>query len=153
MTAGRVVVVAVLAAGALTGCGAGDRSPSVDRLPLAPGSKIVSQVRQCNPGSNAYCAIELVVVDKSSANSWALVAQERRALRQRGWTLTNATNGDEHAAISPGDKLRVTYATAYGDLKDIELGWISRAKPISLALSHAIFDRAAAMSLMLEIGS
>ena len=55
--------------------------------------------------------------------------------------------------ISPGDKLRVTYATAYGDLKDIELGWISRAKPISLALSHAIFDRAAAMSVMLEIGS
>jgi hypothetical protein len=154
MTAGRVVVVAVLAAGTLAGCGGGgDRTPSVDRLPLAPGSTVVSRVRQCNPGSNAYCAVELVIVNRGSANSWALVAQERRALTQRGWTVTHADNGDEHAAFSPGDKLRVTYATAYGDLKDIELGWISRAKPISLALSHAIFDRAAAMSVMLEIGS
>jgi hypothetical protein len=154
MTAGRVVVVAVLAAGTLAGCGGGgDRTPSVDRLPLAPGSTVVSQVRQCNSGSNAYCAIEFVVVNKGSDNSLALVAQERHALTQRGWTITHANNGDEQAALSPGDKLRVTYATAYGDLKDIELGWISRAKPISLALSHAIFDRAAAISVMLEIGS
>lgn len=127
--------------------------PTIGRLPLAPGSRVVSQVRQCDAGSNAYCALELVVVNKGSANSDALVALERRALRQRGWTITHANNGDEHAALSPGDKLRVTYATAYGDLKDIELGWIARAKPISLALSHEIFARAAAMSVMLEIGS
>jgi hypothetical protein len=146
-------VVAVLAAGTLAGCGGGDRTPSIDRLPLAPGSSIVSRVRQCNSGSNAYCAIELVVVNKRSANSLALIAQERQALTQRGWTNTHANNGDEHAALSPGDKLRVTYATAYGDLKDIELGWISRAKPISVALSRALFARAAAMSVMLEIGS
>jgi hypothetical protein len=153
MTAGRVVVVAVLAAGALAGCGSGDRSPTVGTLPLAPGSKVVSQVRECNSGSNAYCAVELVVVNKRSANSWALVAQERRALTQRGWTITHANNGDEHAALSPGDKLRVTYATAYGDLKDIELGWISRAKPISLALSHTLFNRTPAISVMLEVAS
>ena len=146
-------MVAVLAAGALAGCGTAERMPTVGRLPLAPGSRIVSQVRQCDHGSNSYCAIELVVVNRRSANSAALVAQERRALKQRGWTITHANNGDEHAALSPGDKLRVTYATAYGDLKDVELGWISRSKPISLALSHAIFDRAAAMSVMLEIGS
>jgi len=154
MTAGRVVVVAVLAAVALAGCGGGgDKTPALDRLPLPTGSEIVSQVRQCNQGTNAYCAIEFVVVNKRIANSWGLVAKERRALAQRGWNATHANNGDEHAATSPGDKLRVTYATAYGDLKDIELGWITRAKPISLALSHAIFARAAAMSLMLEIGS
>ncbi|HWE34909.1 MAG TPA: hypothetical protein VG410_15560 [Solirubrobacteraceae bacterium] len=145
--------MAVLAAGALAGCGGGDRMPTVGRLPLAPGSRVVSQVRECNSGSNAYCAVELVVVNKRSTNSLALIAQERQALSQRGWTSTHATNGDEHAALSPGDKLRVTYATAYGDLKDIELGWISRAKPISLALSHALFARAAAMSVILEIGS
>jgi hypothetical protein len=127
--------------------------PTIGRLPLAPGSRVVSQVRECDSGSNSYCAIELVVVNQSSANSGALVAQERHALAQRGWTETHANNGDEHAALSPGDKLRVTYATAYGELKDIELGWITRAKPISLALSHASFDRAAAMSVMLEIGS
>src|ERR1700729_1297554 len=105
MTAGRGVVAAVLAAGTLAGCGGGgDRTPSVDRLPLAPGSTIVSQVRECNSGSNAYCAIELVVVDKGSANSLDLVAQERYALTHRGWTITHANNGDEQAALSPGDK-------------------------------------------------
>jgi hypothetical protein len=94
-----------------------------------------------------------VVVNRRLPNSWALVAQERRSLAEDGWIADHANNGDEHAAASPGDKLRVTYATAYGDLKDIELGWITRARAISLALSRAIFDRAAAMSVMLEVGS
>jgi len=112
MTAGRVVVVAVLAAVALAGCGGGgDKTPALDRLPLPTGSEIVSQVRQCNQGTNAYCAIEFVVVNKRIANSWGLVAKERRALAQRGWNATHANNGDEHAATSPGDKLRVTIVT------------------------------------------
>jgi hypothetical protein len=155
MTAGRVVVVVALAAGALTGCGgnAGTRTPSLGSLPLTSGSRVVARARQCNAGANAYCAIELVVVDPSYRNSWALVAGERRSLAGHGWTADHANNGDEHAATSPGDKLRVTYATAYGDLKDIELGWITRSHTISLALSRQLFARSPTMSLMLEAGS
>ena len=47
----------------------------------------------------------------------------------------------------------MTYATAYGDLKGIDLGWIKRSRTITLALSRALFDRASAMSVMLEVGS
>jgi hypothetical protein len=155
MTAGRVVVVVALAAGALAGCGgnAGDISPDVGGLPLAEGSRIVSKVQQCDAGENPYCAVELVVVNPAYRDSGVLVVAERRTLARKGWTADHATNGDEHAAESPGDKLRVTYATADGDLKDIELGWIKRSHAISLALSHALFDRAAAISVMLEVGS
>lgn len=155
MSARRVVAVALAAGiGALAGCGSdgGHRSPEVGKLPLAPGSKVVAQVRKCDRGQNAYCAVELVVVDRRYANSWKLVDGERQSLSQHGWTQTNADTGDEHAAQSPGHKLRVTYATAIGDLKDVELGWVTRSRAISLALSKTIFDRAAAMSVMLELG-
>jgi hypothetical protein len=155
MNAGRLVVVVALAAGAVAGCGgnAGLRGPNLGGLPLATGSQVVAQARQCDPGVNAYCAIQIVVVNPLYTSSSQLVAIERRSLQQGGWTIEHAGNGDEHAASSPGNKLRVTYATAYGDLKDMELGWIKRAHPISLALSRAIFGRVAAMSLMLEVGS
>lgn len=144
-----------LAAAALGGCGGNgaDRSPDLGGLPLAPGSRVVARVQQCDPGSNAYCAIELVVESPTYRTSAGLVSGEKHLLAERGWTADHGSNGDEQAAESPGDKLRITYATAYGDLKDIELGWIKRSHRISLALSHALFDRAAAMSVMLEIGS
>lgn len=155
MTAGRVVVAVALAACALAGCGGngGDRTPDLGKLPLAPGSRIVARVRQCDPGANAYCAVELVVVDPAWHDSGSLVFAEKRILARHGWTADRGAIGDEGAAESPGDKLRVTYATAYGDLKDIELGWIKRSHTISVALSHTLFDRSAAMSVMLEIGS
>ena len=155
MTAGRVVVAVALAACALAGCGGngGDRTPALGKLPLAPGSRIVTQARQCDAGANAYCAVELVVVDPAWHDSGSLVFAEKRMLARYGWIEDRGINGDEHAAESPGDKLRVTYATAYGDLKDIELGWIKRSHAISVALSHTLFDRSAAMSVMLEIGS
>jgi hypothetical protein len=155
MTAGRVVVAVALAAGALAGCGGngGDRTPDLGKLPLSPGSRIVARVRQCDAGANAYCAVELVVVDPAWHDSGSLVFAEKRILAHHGWTADRGAIGDEHAAESPGDKLRVTYASAYGDLKDIELGWIKRSHAISVALSHTLFDRSAAMSVMLEIGS
>jgi hypothetical protein len=152
----RRVVASALGAGAcaLAGCGGngGDRVPALSRLPLAPGSHVVAQVRKCNHGQNAYCALEVVVVDRRYPNSWALVDGERRSLSQHGWTETHADTGDEHAAQSPGTGLRVIYATAMGDLKDVELGWISRSHAISVALSNTIFARAAAMSVLLELG-
>jgi hypothetical protein len=156
MTVRRAVaaVVAAGAVGALAGCGGnqGYRVPPLGQLPLAPGSHVVAQVRKCDKGQNAYCAVELVVVNRGYANSWALVAGEQRSLSQHGWSQTHADTGDEHAAQSPGHKLRVTFATAMGDLKDVELGWITRSNAISVALSHTIFERSPAISLMLELG-
>src|SRR5580704_17589472 len=159
MTARRVVAATLAAAvltgaGVLAGCGGngGTRAPTLGKLPLAAGSQVVARVKKCDRGQNAYCALELVVVNRDYQNSWALVAGERRSLSQGGWTQTHADTGDEHAAQSPGDKLRVTYATAMGELKDVVLGWITRSHTISVALSKTIFARAAAMSVLLELG-
>jgi hypothetical protein len=85
--------------------------------------------------------------------SWQLIAAEQRLLYRHRWTPEDASNGDEHAAQSPGDKWRVTYATAYGDLQGIDLGWIQRSHRITTALSEALFDRSPAISVMLEVGS
>jgi hypothetical protein len=150
-----VTIVAVVGLGAvLAGCGSGGvRSPDQTRLPIVPGTRVVERVRQCDQGTQAYCAIEMVIADSHMQTSWQLVRAEQRALAHRHWTTEEATNGDEHAAQSPGDKVRVTYATAYGDLQGIDLGWIQRAHGITTALTKVLFDRAAAISVMLEVGS
>jgi hypothetical protein len=154
MSAGKAVAATVCAC-VLAGCGGngGRRMPDVGALPLAAGSNIVARATECDRGSNAYCAIDLVVVNPRYRNSWQLIAGERRSLGAHRWTATHAGNGDQSAADSPSGKLRVTYATAYGDLKDSELGWIRRPQSIALALSRTLFDRAAAMSVTLEVGS
>jgi hypothetical protein len=46
----------------------------------------------------------------------------------------------------------VIYATASGDLEAIDLGWIRRARAITLALSHSLFSHQPALSLLLEKG-
>lgn len=148
------VPTAVAAALFLAGCGgAGVRTPNLSRLPMVPGTRVLKQVHDCDQGSQAYCAIEMVIVAPHMHTSWDLVNAESRLLGRRRWTFEDATNGDEHAAQSPGDKMRVTYATAYGDLQGIDLGWIQRSHLITEALSEALFHRGATMSLMLEVGS
>lgn len=153
MTARRLGAVALVLL--LAGCGSGgaQRAPSVAQLPLVQGAQIAAQVRQCDSGSAAYCAIELVVVDRRYTSSDAMASEEERELRQRGWSIANGDTGVESAANSPGHGLRVTYATAIDDLRGIDLGWIRRPWPITLALSNALFDRDAAMSMMLELGA
>jgi hypothetical protein len=144
------IAVALVAAG----CGGSSaRGPTLSGVPLAPGSQVLEHVRRCDGGANAYCAVELVVVSKRAASSDALLTAERKHLKSLGWTLTEADTGDETAANSPGHKLRLTYATAALDLKDIDLGWIRRSPRIGRALSRTMFDRASAISLMLQSGS
>lgn len=155
MTGGtvRLVTLAALIA-ALSGCGQGGRHrpPDIARLPLVAGSKVIAWVHRCDRGANAYCAVELVVVGRPYRTSTDLVKSEQAHLGDLGWTTADGDTGEENAAESPGHKLRLTYATAYGDLQGIDLGWIKRPRPIALALSHTLFARAPAMSLMLEIG-
>jgi hypothetical protein len=140
---------------AAAGCGqaATSRSPDLAGVPLTGGSRILAHVRRCDRGANPYCAVQLVIFGNRYRSSTALLASERRHLKSLGWTSAGADTGDELAADSPGHRLRLTYATAALDLKDLDLDWIRRSRTIALALSRAMFDRSSALSLMLETGS
>jgi hypothetical protein len=158
MAAGRlgaVIVASVAVIALLSGCGerGGRKAPDVRRLPLVRGASIVAQAKECDPGKRAFCALELVVEHPGLRTSSQLLARQRLLLQRSGWRAVNGDTGDERAAQSPGRRLRVTYATADGDLKAVDLGWIRRPRNITLALSRALFDRRAALSLMLEAGS
>lgn len=150
----RRVLFILAAALVLGACGRGtDHVPSVGGLPLVTGAKIVTKLRVCDPGANAYCSYDLVVTNSSLRNSQQFLDSERRELHALGWTGAYAPNGDEHAVDSPGGKLHLTYATADLDLQGIELGWIKRAHGVALALSKAIFDHTPALSMALQFGS
>ena len=156
MTGTSLRLLAILiAATALAGCGqAGARhAPALSKLPLAGGARIVSQARQCDPGANAFCALEFVLVGPRYPTSSELLAAEQQSLQQRGWTSADGDFGQESAADSPGHKLRLTYGTAASELEGIDLGWIQRSHTIAHALSGTMFDRSPAISLMLETGS
>ena len=114
---------------------------------------MVAQVRDCDGGANAFCAIELVIVDHRYKTSSELVDGEHSQLRKHGWTGGQGDTGEQKAADSPGHKLRVTYATASGDLRGVDLGSIQRPRRITLALSKVMFDQAPAMSILLEVGA
>jgi len=153
----RLAFVAALGAYGLllAGCGGGESSsgpPSLASLPLVDGATVLTQTRQCDRGTNSYCAIEAVVIDRSATSSGALVTREFGHLRALGWTGAAGDNGNERAANSPGHKLRVTYSTAQGDLTGIDLGWIKRPWPITWSLSRTVFERIPAMSIMFETG-
>jgi len=139
---------------ALAGCGsAGHKTvPSDAALPLVKGAVVVARIRQCDPGANAYCAVELVVVDQRYPSSMDLLESEKHWLKSHRWTGTGGDANQERAADSPGHKLRVTYATAQDELLDNDLGWVQRPQQIARALSHTVFDRSPALAMMLEIG-
>jgi hypothetical protein len=147
---------ALLLAITVAGCGAsspGQRTPTVSSVPLVPGSRVVEQLRTCDQGSNAFCAIYLVVRNQSYRSSDYLFRDEGRLLRKHGWSLANGDTSSQTAANSPGHKLRLTFSTAAGDLQEVDLGLINRPWPIVYALSSSMFDRSAAMSMLLEVGA
>ncbi len=139
----------------LAGCGqtSGGRDVSLKQLPLVPGARIVSSVKQCDRGANAFCALNLVIVDRLYHSSEALLKAEHVWVHAAGWRGVGGDTDDEKAAESPTHNLRVTYATAFGDLKDIDLLTIRRPRTISLALSRELFNRSSALSILLEAGS
>jgi hypothetical protein len=153
MTARRLGVLALVLI--LAGCGASQtkRVPKAADIPLVPGAEIAVQARACDQGSHPYCAIDLVVVDHHYVSSDVLALDERHLLSKSGWSLASGETGLQVAANSPGHRYRLTYATAEGDLREIDLGTINRPWPITYALSSTMFDRAAAMSMMLELGA
>ncbi|HEX4108902.1 MAG TPA: hypothetical protein VHX88_12250 [Solirubrobacteraceae bacterium] len=148
-------LTALVLAALLAGCGSSraSRTPTLADVPLVTGAKVAAQVRRCDTGSNAYCAIEFVVLDPLYKSSDQLTKDEAHQLRKSGWSIANGDTGVESAANSPSHGLRVTYASAMNDLRGVDLGWIRRPRTITLALSNTMFDRSAAMSMMLEVGA
>jgi hypothetical protein len=157
MTARRLAQALIALATALTiaACGqsATSRTPVLSSVPLAGGTRVVVHVRRCDRGANPYCSVQLVVVGGRSRSATELLASEHSRLAALGWTSGTGDTGLEMSADSPGHKLRLTYATASNDLQGLDLGWIQRSPKITLALSNDMFDRAPALSLMLETGS
>jgi len=152
---GRRVCIALAAALVATAAGCGgsaQRTPSLKQLPMVDGARVATQATRCDKGANTFCAVELVVVDGRFRSSDALMKAEHDRLKALGWSPVNGDIGEESAAESPGHRLRVTYATADGDLKGIDLGWIKRSRKVTLALSQSLFGRQPALSMLLEEG-
>jgi hypothetical protein len=140
----------------LASCGAAstpERTPTAAAVPLVPGSRVVKQVSQCDQGSHPYCAVDLVVVNDKYVSSDLFAKDESQVLKGSGWSLADGDTDLQSGANSPGHGLRLTYSTAVGDLREIDLGAINRPWPITYALSNSMFDGAAAMSMRLEVGA
>lgn len=140
---------------ALAACGAasGDHVPPLAALPLIPGVTVTLDAQVCDPGANVFCVRELVVRGDVYHTSDAMLAGERRLLHAGGWKRMNAQVGTQYGADSPGDKLRVVYATAWADLTAADYGWIRREHAVTLALSRAVLTHTPTLSMMLEYGA
>ena len=149
-------VVITGSAGAI-GCGegSGPGAPDAAALPLAHGARILERVRRCDGGAHPYCGQELVIGAGPGryASSAALQSAETRRLTGAGWARAQGETIHELAAESPGQKLRLTYATDEADLESIDLGTVDRSTAIARALAQRMFARAPTLSLMLEPGS
>ena len=114
---------------------------------------MVTKVRRCDRGSHPYCALELVVADRRYTTARAFLLAERNLLHARGWGGASPPNGNELADESPGHRLRIVFATAYGDLRNIDLASTQRARKVTLALSAQLFTGVPALSVVLQADS
>src|SRR5689334_6694224 len=83
----RVPAVLVAPVLLLAGCGqsANKRAFSLQQLPLVPGAKVTRQIKQCDRGANAFCALELVIVAPGYRDSNKLEEAEHKWVRAAGW--------------------------------------------------------------------
>jgi hypothetical protein len=154
----RARTAAILATAlALGGCGAAGApgTPSQRPVPLAAGGHIALRLRRCDRGIHPFCARELVLTAGRTRyhDGAALGAAEGDALRRAGWTASEGEAPTELAAQSRGGRLRLTYATAAGELRAIAAGEAERAPAIVRALRRDRTAGVPALSLLLEVGS
>src|SRR5437588_437944 len=110
-------------------------SPSSSRIPTSRASPITTSASRA--GAPAQPGLErilrhrpgrdqppLQIVGHPRAGRESRPAQARVVAVRRGHGLQSAAN-------SPGHKLRLTYATAVGDLREVVLGIIKRPWPIT----------------------
>lgn len=140
---------------ALAGCGGigSHRDLRLADVPLPRGARIATSAHVCNPGANAYCAEQLVVVGDRYASSADLLTSENRRLKKLGWQDSRGQTPKQLAANSGGNTLRLYLDTAYNDLVALDIGQIHRTARIGRSLSATIFDRQSAISLMLVRGT
>lgn len=93
------------------------------------------------------------MVDHNYKSARDFVVAERNLLKRRGWSTVAPPTADELAAESPGHQLRITYASAYGDLKGIDLGWMQRSLAVRHSLGEQLFAGAPAISALVQSGS
>lgn len=136
---------------ALAGCGDGDQL-SNPQVPLVRGAQVFQQIRRCDEGSHVFCALDMVVIDPLYRSSGDFLVAERKHLRKLGWTLQDGEILQERSAVSPGQKVRIVYATAAGDLLALDQGWIQRPAPFGGTLSKILFDGLSAISLTVQAG-
>jgi hypothetical protein len=148
-----VAMAAVAFAIVVTGRGGTPRAIGLKNLPTLDGTRVMTQVHSCDRSANAYCALQVVLVGDRYRTSAALRVAYAAQLAKLGWTTANGPVDAETAADSPGHELRLTFATAYAELTDIDVGSVQRTAAISHSLSDSIFDRAPALSLKLVRGS
>ena len=124
-------------------------------VPLVPGTRIVLSVRRCDAGAHPFCARELVLAAARARyeDSGVLKVAERRVLDHAGWRRSEGDTYDESAAESPGNRLRVTYATAEQDLLSIDERRIARMPAFTRQLADVLFAREPALSLLVQAGS
>lgn len=150
-------VGALGAAGALAliaGCGSGGpHTPDLAALPLVPRATVEVKQRVCDSGSNPYCAWELVVAGTGYRDSNALFEAEHRLLLSRHWSGADGDIASQHAADSPGHRLRVTYANPVDELTGTGIFGVRRSQAVQLALSNAVFAHTPVISMLLEVGA
>ena len=157
MIARRLGVAGALAlAVGLAGCGAStvERTPTASDVPLVPGAKIATQVRECDQGSRAYCTIELVVLDSKYPSSDILAHDESHALRKAGLVARRRRHLDRDG----GELARAQAATHLSRRRPTTCSRSTSGRSpgpttITHALSSSIFDQTPAMSMMLEVGA
>lgn len=138
----------------ISGCGSsGPRTPNLDELPVVDGAHISFKLRVCDRGAHAFCAWELLLVAPRMQDPEELMRAEHRYLLAHHWSGGQGDIKPEHAADSPGHRLRVTYATPIYELGGSDQDFIHRSRPLQLELSKAIFARTPALAVLLEIGT
>lgn len=148
-----IAACAIAVAASLSGCaGDGPQRPRPSEIPFVGGGRIILTADDCDKGANAYCALDLVFVNRRFGSSQALVVAERQYLLRHGWVAVPAQTGDELAADAPHNRFRITFASPLRDLKDIDLGWIKRPRSIQVALSRAVYEGSPAMSVNVVAG-
>ena len=149
-------LVLLAAAVPLAGCAEGSAPgrPALSELPRVARTRVLADVRSCDAGSHPYCAREIVLASPHRfIDSGVLKVAERTLLHNSGWHRTEGQTYDEFAAESPGNRLRVTYATAEQDLLAVDERRIQRPAAIVRALSQTLFQRQPALSVLLQAGS
>lgn len=147
--------VVAAAAGLLSACGGQGgtgQAPSLARVPLAPGVKVVSQVRRCDSGAHAYCGLQLVLAGPGYSSSAALRMAELSLLKRSGWKSSRGDTDAERSAQSPHGDLRFVYATGFNDLESFDQGTIKRTAREARSLSRELFARTPTLSAMLLSG-